>query len=454
MKKIWVCLLVVCMLLGNTFLFSACDRSCEHTYVSWIPTILATCGESGVMGHYECEQCYKILDEDRKECKISDLEIPATGKHQWDSQVLVKASANQAGTKKYTCSVCGETYQESYELTPLSSEEIYTLGEKSTVEITTYDKKNNGLALGTGFVISSNGQIITNFHVIDDAYSIEVKLGNTTYTVDSVVAYSEAIDLAIIKVSAQNLPALETCTDPQSGGATVYALGSSEGYTLSFSSGTIASPERVFDDVKYIQHNAAISHGNSGGPLFNAFGQVIGINTSTNPAGQNLNFAISVSEIDNLPKDGPFTMSQFYDKEGPYYEMWIGDYTIAERESNGTVSTAQSIYVNGTTVSGSVNKSTDLDVYKITIKPGERLTVVMAPEYKIDCDGIMCGLWNSSDDVIAAGTKTTLSDLTVNLLFYTNNTSYTMTVYYKTFYNTSYQYRNTVAYYDLFFYVK
>ena len=328
--------------------------------------------------------------------------------HNWESSVITAPTSTTPGIRKFTCTVCGDTYQEEYELTKYSSEEIYAIGEKSTAEITTFNKKGEEKSLGTGFVIGSDGRIVTNFHVIDEAYSIQVKLGNMTYTVDKILAYSEDIDLAVLKIPAENLPTLETSTELQAGGATIYALGSSEGYTLSFSSGTVASPERTFDNVKYIQHNAAISHGNSGGPLFNVYGQVIGVNTSTNPEGQNLNFAIAVSEIDRLPKDGPFTMEAFYEKEGPYFETFIGDYVVYEKESNDSISTAQIISVNGTTISGNINKSTDIDYFKVSIDPGKKLTVLMVPDSILDGDGILCGL-KDSNNVIAAGSKQTVN---------------------------------------------
>jgi hypothetical protein len=176
------------------------------------------------------------------------------------------------------------------------------------------------VSLGTVFVYSSDGKLLTNYHVIDGAYSAKVTLNGKSYNVTSVLAYDKDIDLAVLKINASNLYTPVIQTDGIKGGSKVYAVGSSEGYTLSFSTGVIASPSRVFNGVEYIQHEAAISHGNSGGPLFNEYGEVIGINTLTNIEGQNLNFAIRCDEIGNLYFGSSLTMQQFYEKECDVFE--------------------------------------------------------------------------------------------------------------------------------------
>ncbi len=211
---------------------------------------------------------------------------------------------------------------ESESTDKLSSEKIYELGETCVGEVITYNKNGVELSLGTAFVIDKQGKFVTNYHVIDEAYSAKITLGSTTYVVTKVLAHDVDIDLAVLQVKAYNLTPVTIQKENVIGGMTVYAIGSSEGYTLSFSSGVVASPERIFDGVKYIQHNAAISHGNSGGPLFNEFGEVIGINTSTDISGQNLNFAISCAELDNLNYSVSYTMEELYNK---YHKPVITD---------------------------------------------------------------------------------------------------------------------------------
>ena len=82
-----------------------------------------------------------------------------------------------------------------------------------------------------------------------------------------------------------------------------------------FYKGIITYSDRELDGVVYVQHDAAISSGNSGGPLINKYGEVIGINTLTIKDSQNLNFAISIDELNNLVFGTPLTFSEYYEKE-------------------------------------------------------------------------------------------------------------------------------------------
>ena len=271
---------------------------------AWITDSAPTCAKEGSR-HKNCSVCKAV----------AVTESIAKTEHTIRVTTKVSATSTTPGIQLHECTVCGFKETKSYTMKPLSSEDIYTMGEGSVAEIVTYDKRGNALSLGTAFVISSDGKLITNYHVINGAYSAKVSLGNSTYSVSYVLAYDKNIDLAIISINKNGLAPLRTQTDGIKGGAKVYAIGSSEGYTLSISEGIIASPDRVFDGVHYIQHNAAISHGNSGGPLFNEYGEVIGINTMTNIDGQNLNFAISCSEMSKLTYGQVLTLPQLYELE-------------------------------------------------------------------------------------------------------------------------------------------
>ena len=96
-------------------------------------------------------------------------------------------------------------------MTELTANEVFELAKNSVGEITTYDKSGAELALGTGFVYSSDGKIVTNYHVIEDAYSAKIAIGGSTYTVQHVLAYDKNIDLAVLKISATGLTTLNVC---------------------------------------------------------------------------------------------------------------------------------------------------------------------------------------------------------------------------------------------------
>jgi S1-C subfamily serine protease len=158
-------------------------------------------------------------------------------------------------------------------------------------------------ALGSGFLISADGQIVTNYHVIKDAHAAIVKLSNGAFfPVDSVLASDPDKDLAIIKVNGRNLPFLQI-GDLESVhvGDHVVAIGSPLGLEGTVSDG-IVSALRDVAKAKWIQTTAPVSHGNSGGPLLDMNNHVVGVITwGVNlQLGQNLNFAAPANEVKTL----------------------------------------------------------------------------------------------------------------------------------------------------------
>jgi S1-C subfamily serine protease len=155
-------------------------------------------------------------------------------------------------------------------------------------------------ALGSGFLVSANGEIVTNYHVIKEAHSAVVKLSNGAFfTVSGVLASEADKDLAIIKVNGKNLPFLSLGNiDELHVGDHVVAIGSPLGLEGTVSDG-IVSAVRDVSNKKWIQTTAPASHGNSGGPLLDMNNHVVGVVTlGVNPElGQNLNFAVPSSEV-------------------------------------------------------------------------------------------------------------------------------------------------------------
>ena len=232
--------------------------------------------------------------------------------HIYKESVVIEATCLTEGKKSYTCSKCSDTYTAAYNMAVYTPDMIYNKASKAVGEIITYNKFGKELALGTGVVYSDDGQILTNYHVIEDAYSAKITLGRNTYDVKQVLAYDKKIDLAILKIEASGFLTLPICAEEVQVGRPAYALGSSKGMTATFSQGIITYANREMDGVTYVQHDAAISSGNSGGPLINEYGEIIGINTWTYKDSQNLNFAIFASEIEKLNFGTPLTMEEFY----------------------------------------------------------------------------------------------------------------------------------------------
>ena len=263
---------------------------------------------------------------------------PLNHEHTLKETIIEEATSTKTGKKKISCTSCSYSKTEDYALEPLTAEEIYTIAEHTVGEVITYKKDGSTLSLGTAFVYSSDGKLITNYHVIEGAYSAKITLNKITYSVTKIVAYDKDIDIAILQIDKTGLKPATIQTENITGGSTVYAVGSAEGYTLSFSTGVVASPSRFIEGVEYVQHEAAISNGSSGGPLFNTFGEIIGINTLSYITGQNLNFAISCNELENLNLNSPLSFAQYYEKEcNPFtlaknYAIKNGTYDAADNE--------------------------------------------------------------------------------------------------------------------------
>jgi S1-C subfamily serine protease len=159
------------------------------------------------------------------------------------------------------------------------------------------------IALGTGFIVSPDGVIVTNYHVIKTGNVAATKFADgSILEVDGVLAADKDRDLAIIKIHGKVFHALTLGNSDQIQiGEDVVAIGNPLGLELTVSNG-ILSGIRADKDAggKFLQTTAPISHGSSGGPLFNMQGQVIGINSMYYEGGENLNFAIPINDAKRL----------------------------------------------------------------------------------------------------------------------------------------------------------
>lgn len=191
-------------------------------------------------------------------------------------------------------------------LPPLPPQKLTTaqIAEKATpsvVMIENFNEDGEKASQGSGYVFSGDGIIITNYHVIRGAKSLNIRLpGLEPYRVDSVLGYQIDHDVAAVQVSGGTLSALTTDTlDEPKVGDKVVAIGAPLGLESTVSEGII-SAVRDAGTVHIIQTTASISPGSSGGPLLNEFGKVIGLTTATVRDGQSLNFVVSSKYISEL----------------------------------------------------------------------------------------------------------------------------------------------------------
>jgi serine protease Do len=178
--------------------------------------------------------------------------------------------------------------------------------------------------VGSGFIISADGEIVTNHHVIDGADKVMVKLSDGRSLEAKVVGSDPLTDIALLRVeAAEDLPAIAFGnSEVMRPGDEVFAVGNPFGLGGTVTSGIVSATSRninsgPFDD--FIQTDAAINRGNSGGPLFNADGEVIGVNTAIySPDGGSVGIGFAV------PSDLVQTIVADLEDDGTITRGWLG----------------------------------------------------------------------------------------------------------------------------------
>ena len=155
-------------------------------------------------------------------------------------------------------------------------------------------------SLGSGFIISKDGYIVTNDHVVRDAESVQVKLSNEKVYDARIIGGDQKTDIAVIKINAADLPvAVLGDSEKLEVGQWAIAIGNPFGLERSMTVGVVSATGRSNVGIEtlenFIQTDASINPGNSGGPLLNIHGEVIGINTAIVAAGQGIGFAIPIA---------------------------------------------------------------------------------------------------------------------------------------------------------------
>lgn len=176
---------------------------------------------------------------------------------------------------------------------------------------------------GSGFIVSADGKILTNAHVVDGAETVTVRLSDNMEYQAKVLGKDKQTDVALLKIDANNLPVVKLGNSDQlSVGEWVLAIGSPFGLDYSATQGIISALSRRLPYetyVPFIQTDVAVNPGNSGGPLFNTRGEVVGINSqiySNTGSYAGLSFAIPINTVRNV-------VAQL-EKEGHVTRGWLG----------------------------------------------------------------------------------------------------------------------------------
>ena len=242
--------------------------------------------------------------------------------------------------------------------------EVYAANVSSTVGISTsvstnfWGYQSTSAASGSGFIISDDGYILTNFHVIEDSSSITVSMYNGDSYDATLIGYDESNDIAVLKIDAEGLaPVIFGDSDNLNVGDSVVAIGNPLGeLTFTLTSGAISAKDRevTFSNnttMNLLQTDCAINSGNSGGALFNLYGEVIGVtnakygNSSSSSASiDNIGFAIPINSIMNIVES---IIEKGYISK-PYIGISVADIS-AETQAYGIPAGAavQSVTENG-----------------------------------------------------------------------------------------------------------
>lgn len=177
--------------------------------------------------------------------------------------------------------------------------QISKLVSPAVVYVETYDEYGYDLSTGSGFIVDKLGLVVTNYHVIENAYTTIIKLvDGREFDVVDIMQYDVDRDVAVLKIDASNLSeVLLGNSDKVENGDKILTIGSPIGLENTIADGLISNKNRIYDEKSYFQISAPISSGSSGGALLNYSGEVIGITSATYIYGQNLNLAIPINEV-------------------------------------------------------------------------------------------------------------------------------------------------------------
>lgn len=224
-----------------------------------------------------------------------------------------------------TTSVSSQLVSSSGQMSP---QDIYTEACQQVVAITTeityyniFGYSSSSAVSGSGFIISDNGYILTNYHVIEDAvkggYDVEVYLHDGTEYIATIVGYEEDNDIAVLKIDAEGLnPVTIGDSDSMQVGESVYAVGNPLGelqYTMT--AGMVSALDREISSsdsstgkvntINMFQMDAAVNSGNSGGPVYNSRGEVIGVVTAkySTSGVEGLGFGIPINDAISIANE-------------------------------------------------------------------------------------------------------------------------------------------------------
>ncbi|MGL4521064.1 MAG: trypsin-like peptidase domain-containing protein, partial [Bacilli bacterium] len=267
----------------------------------------------------------------------------------------------------------------------LSVKENYSKNADNIVTIEVYNPKDKLIALGSGFVIAPN-RVATNFHVIhDEEETIEYVTvsfrDGTSYRTSTIVAADLFNDIAILDVAEMQSDSVATMNSRSvlEHGDEVIVIGNPLGLNDNLTNGIISNPMRYLGGVPFIGISAPISPGNSGGPVIDVYGDVIGIASAGFDEGQNLNLALPIGMVEQLRHSIGRRLSEYFKQ--PKQEDVV---PITNSTSEKLVDDEMQFYMpinhRSSTIIGSIYGDYDTDEYRFAVNDLAKLELSMANE--------------------------------------------------------------------------
>lgn len=261
----------------------------------------------------------KDKDKDKDKDEDSDEVFDYIDKDSSDSDVTVRKEAPDEKTvvNKSAANIKAADQPEDIDSADYTAKKAFKRVENSVVNIVVYTgdigSEDNIVGTGSGIIISEDGYIVTNSHVINDSrhYGVEIITTSGDSYIAAVVGYDSRTDIAVLKIDDTGLTAAEFVNSDQiEVGQDAIAVGNPGGvaYSNSLTRGCVSALNRTVSSnklVPYIQTDAAINPGNSGGPLLNSAGQVMGITTIkiANTEYEGMGFAIPSNTVISIVND-------------------------------------------------------------------------------------------------------------------------------------------------------
>lgn len=196
----------------------------------------------------------------------------------------------------------------------------------------------SGNSMGSGFAIGENC-IITNAHVINNQYDVRIETYGGEIKRAFIVSMDERIDIAVIGVSDASFTPLHVADlSTVNVGDDVYAIGAPNSLAFTLTKGVVSSKERLVSRQKYIQTDAAINSGNSGGPLLNDAGEVIGVNSYKMSDSEGIGLAIPIDVVVSYLETGEIELNESGNVANPVVEEPATDSSINEPISDDSSS--------------------------------------------------------------------------------------------------------------------